>query len=52
MLQRFSCRGWETSQEGVAVVQAGNDQHWYQELCHGFCEERPDPADVVKGKSA
>ena len=47
MLQRFSCRGWESIQEGVAVVQRLD-----QELCCIFCEERPDPADVVEGKSA
>ena len=51
-LQWFSCRGWESSQEGVAVVQAEDDQCLDQELCCIFCEERPDPADVVDGKSA
>ena len=51
-LQQFRHRGWESIQEGVAVVQAGDDQRLNQELCCAFCEERPDPADVVEGKSA
>ena len=51
-LQLFSHRGWEPSQEGVAVVQAGDDQRLDQELHCIFCEERPDPADAVEGKSA
>lgn len=51
-LQRFSCRGWESSQEGVAVVQAGDDQRLDQELRCVFCEERPDPADIVEGRPA
>ena len=44
--------GWESSQERVTVVQAGNDQRLDQDLCCIICEERPDPADVVEGKSA
>ena len=52
MLQRFSSRGWESSQEGVTVVQTGDGQCLDQELRHIFCEERPDPVDVVEGKSA
>ena len=51
-LQWFSRRGWESSQEGVAVDQAGDDQCLDKELRRVFCEERPDPADVVEGKSA
>ena len=51
-LQRFSHRVWESSQEGLAVVQAGDDQCLNQELRCVFCEERADPADVVEGKSA
>ena len=51
MLQRFSRRCWESSQEGVSVVQAGNDQPLDQELRSIFCEERLDPSDVVEGKS-
>ena len=51
-LQQFSHRGWESSQEGVAVVQAGYYQCLDQELCCIHCEQRPDPADVVDGKSA
>ena len=31
-LQRFSHRRWVSSQEQVAVVQAGDDQHLDQEL--------------------
>ena len=50
-LQRFSCRGWESSQEWVANVQVGDDQCLDQELRCVFCEERPDPANVVEGKS-
>ena len=42
----------ESSQEGVSVVQAENDQCLDQELHCILCEERPDPADVVEGKSA
>ena len=48
----FSRRGWEISQERVAVDQAGDDRHLDQELRCILCEERPDPADVVEGKSA
>ena len=51
-LQQFSCRGLESSQEQVAVEQAGDDQCMDQELCCIHCEERPDPADIVNGKSA
>ena len=51
-LQWFSRRCWESSQEGVAVVQAGDDQSLDQELRCIFCEDRRDPADVVEGKSA
>ena len=40
------------SQEGVAVVQVGDDQRLDQDLCCIFCEERPDPADLLQGKSA
>ena len=50
-LQHFGHRGWKSSQEGI-TVQAGDDQCMDQESCHIFCEERPDPADVVEGKSA
>ena len=50
--QRFCRRCWESSQEGVAVVQAGDDQSLDQELCFIFCDERPEPVDVVEGKSA
>ena len=42
----------ESSQEGVSVVQAENDQCLDQELHCILCEERPDAADVVEGKSA
>ena len=52
MLQRFSRRGWESSQEGVAVVQVGDDQRLDKELRCVFCEERLDPVDVVEGKSS
>ena len=52
MLQWLSRRGWESGQEGISVVQAGDDQHLDRELHLIFCEERPDPADVVEGKSA
>ena len=52
MLQLLRCRGWESSQEGVAVVQVGDDQHLDQELHCVLCGERPGPADVVEGKSA
>ena len=31
-LQWFSHRGWESNQEGVAVVQVGDDQRLEQEL--------------------
>ena len=51
-LQRFGCRGRESCQEGVAVVQAGDEQCLDEELCCIFCEKRPDPADVVEHKSA
>ena len=44
--------GWESSQDRVVLVQAGYDQRLDQELCCILCEERPDPADVVEGKSA
>ena len=47
-LQWFSHRG----QEGVSVVQAGDDQSLDQELRCLLCEERSDPADVVEDKSA
>uniref|UniRef100_A0A671TL64 S-arrestin n=1 Tax=Sparus aurata TaxID=8175 RepID=A0A671TL64_SPAAU len=40
-----------SGQEGIAVVQAGDDQRLDQELCCVLCEERPNP-DVVEGKSA
>ena len=42
----FYHRGCESSQERVAVVQAGDDQHLDQELFW------PDPSDVVECKSA
>ena len=51
-LQLFSLRGWESSQEGVAVVQVGDDQCLDQELRCVFCKERPDHVDLVEGKSA
>ena len=51
-LQQFSHRCWESSQEGVAVVQVGDDRSLEQELRSTFCEERPDPEKIVKGKSA
>ena len=44
--------GWESSQEGVAVNQAGDDQCLDQDLSCVFCEERPDPADVLEGRFA
>ena len=37
MLQQLSQRGWESSQEGVAVVQTGDDQSLGQNLRHIFC---------------
>ena len=50
MLQRFSCRCWDSSQEGVAVVQVGDDRNLEQDLRCIFCEERPDPEEVAEGK--
>ena len=47
MLQRFSHRCWESSQEQVAVVQVEDDQFLDQELRFILCEERPKSADVV-----
>ena len=41
-----------SSQEGVAVVQVGDDQRLDKELRCVFCEERLDPVDVVEGKSS
>ena len=52
ILGMFNRRGWESNQEGVAVVQAGDDQRLDQELRYNLCEEEPDPADVVGGKTA
>ena len=51
-LQRFNRRGRESSQERVAVVEAGDDQRLDQELCCVPREEGPGPADVVVNKSA
>ena len=51
-LWQFSLRGWESSQEGVAVVQVGDDQLLDQEVRCVFCEERPDHVHVVEGKYA
>ena len=42
----------ERERERVAVVQTGDDQLLDQELHSVQCEESPDPADVVEGKSA
>ena len=47
-MQHFRCRGYKSSQEQVAVVQAGDDQHLDPELHPVPCEERQDP-DVVEG---
>ena len=52
IVQWFCHRSCESSQDQVAVVQAGDDQCLHQELPCILCEERPDPADVVEGKSA
>ena len=41
-----------SSQERVSVVQMGDDQHLDQGLRLVICEEKPDPADVIEGKSA
>ena len=51
-LQQFSCRGWESSQERVAVVNVADDERLAKEMHLIFCEERPDPVDIVEGKSA
>ena len=51
-LQQFSHRCWESSQEEEAVGQVGDDRSLEQELRCVFCEERPDPEEVVEGKSA
>ena len=51
LVQWFSRRGWESSQNTVAVVQAGDDQLLDQEFHCILCEERPDRADIVEGKS-
>ena len=54
MLQCSGCaamvsqRGWESSHKQVVVVKVGDEQG----LRCILCEERPDPADVVEGKSA
>ena len=47
-LQRFSLRGGDSSQEGVAEVQVGDDQCLDQEFHCVCCEERPYLADVVE----
>ncbi|KAK0154371.1 putative uncharacterized transposon-derived protein F52C9.6 [Merluccius polli] len=44
-LQRLDCRGRKSSQEHVAVVEAGDDERLDQELCCFPREEGPDPAD-------
>ena len=50
-LQRFDRGGRESSQERVAVVEAGDDKCLDQELCCFPCEEGLDPVDV-ESKSA
>ena len=52
MWQWFSRRGWESSQERVAVVQAGDGQHLDQELGNVFCEDQLDSADDVECEPA
>lgn len=47
MLQRFSCRSSESSQDWFAVVQVGDDQRSDQELRCVLCEEKLDPVDAV-----
>ena len=51
-LQRFDHGGRETSQERGAVVKAGDDERFHQELSCFPLEKGPDPGDVVKRKSA
>ena len=51
-LQWFSHRGWESNQEVVVAIHAGEDQHLDQELRCILCEERPAPIAVVEDKSA
>ena len=51
MLQRFDCGDRKSSQERVAVVEAGDDEHLDQELRCYPLEEGPDPADVVESES-
>ena len=48
VLQRLDGGGRESSQERVAVVEAGEDECWDQELrCFPY-EERSDPAAVAQ----
>ncbi|KAK0141269.1 hypothetical protein N1851_021711 [Merluccius polli] len=48
----LACQARESSQERVAVVEAGDEDRLDQELCCFPREEGPDPADVVESKSA
>ena len=50
-LQRLDRGGRESSQERVAVVEAGDDECLDQELCCFPCEEGSDQADVVESKT-
>ena len=49
-LQRFDCGGRESSQERIAVVEAGDDERLDQGLSCFPREEGPDPADVVESE--
>ena len=51
-LQRLDRGGRQSSQERVAVVEAGDDECLDQELRCFPPEEGSDPADVVESKSA
>ena len=51
-LQRLDRGGRESSQERVAVVEAGDDKCLDQELCCFPCEEGSDSVDVVERKYA
>ena len=51
-LQGSDGRGRGTSQEGVAIVQAGDDKSLDEDLCRLLSEEWVNPPDVVEQESA